>query len=277
MKEMVLRRAIFGGYKEKDVFQYLSFDRKKYEQKQKELELKISLLISENTKLRSKAVVYAPENLLQTAEEDVNLVHELESRSIDQKTTNYNTSNARLQAHDTLSTPEMNLPEGIYLVSPDHKLVGLPEPKPVYQTEQSNSMLDTVVCESVQYPPLEEEQQSPPRIAEESENSFSEYTTEAEKENPVYFEDTTRNEVKTKMVQSKKDFKTDQEHSKSAAKEVEQKMKTTDQLLLPHRVVKMDAIITSLNEQLKTVKQSNQELQAKLEYSTELLLRIYQQ
>ncbi|PXV88313.1 hypothetical protein C8E03_10835 [Lachnotalea glycerini] len=107
-EETILKNSFLGGYKKRDVIQYVDDLLEENEKKVKGMEEQITFLIKENKRLKAKTINEKP--IPFPAEKGIESGNKISLKQ------------------------QMELPEGSYMVSKD-RVVSLPEPLPIYQTK----------------------------------------------------------------------------------------------------------------------------------------------
>lgn len=113
-EETLLKNSFFGGYKKREVIQYVDELLEENDRKVKQMEEQISFLVKENKRLQAKK--QENETIIFPTLAPAKTIHQEEA---------------------TMSIREqMKLPEGSYVLDKNQKIFTLPEPSPIYQTKR---------------------------------------------------------------------------------------------------------------------------------------------
>lgn len=232
-EETILKNSIFGGYKKEDVIKYIDSVSEENDKKVKDMEEQIILLTKENNKLKKQLAEEKnqPEVSGENNKAEIEYSHEGKHR-------------------EGLSVrQQMELPEGMYLVSKDHSVINLPEPVPAYQTKEKSSILNSI------------------------EESKKEALHKASEEDETTYENVTAEIAATEQTGNNKNTR---DGCKMEPTKVTSLNETASQKpLLSEGIKEIQAELISVKALLEKEKNEKQMLAAKLEFCNDLLLELY--
>lgn len=281
--ETILKSSIFGGYKKEEVNQYVDFVVEENDKRMKELQERITYLTRENSQLK---------NQLDTQKE---IKPEISDKS--DKSKYHDTHESRQTAQFALADlngsknqeklpvrQQMELPEGIYIVSKEQGMVSLPEPTPVYRTKGKNTISDTM--SGIKEDKLSESQEEPstfhenvaPEVAEQIEKNGIVETGSKEKSTNTINVKGAETAVGARKI-SKDEFVPMQQNETSGEYSNKQYAHEaglpSPESCLPEDVTETQKELLYVKALLEKERHEKQVLAAKLEFSNDLLIQLY--
>lgn len=245
-EEIILKRAMFGGYRKEDVLRYIDSILDQNEQRVDQLFEQLDDLEEENKLLKTK---------LKEKEQDGSLDHIFLENDLIQ----FPTSLKEIDENETLSfmKEEMEIPEGNYFVDEDKNVHILQTPNPEFPTkktepkrksektfeEKAMVQQDTVQKDSSQISKVALAVGKNPLLKQRKMKDVSECPNELNVDEPL-------------------------EQKKS--------MQMEDELYFIEEIRQLKEQIESLKEELLQEKNTKLELAHKLEYSSDLMVKLYQ-
>lgn len=239
-EETILKNSIFGGYKKEDVIKYIDSVSEENDKKVKDMEEQIILLTKENNKLKKQLAEEKnqPEVSGENNKAEIEYSHEGKHR-------------------EGLSVrQQMELPEGMYLVSKDHSVINLPEPVPAYQTKEKSSILNSIE---------ESKKEALHKASEEDETTYENVTAEIAATEQTGNNKNTRDGCKMEPTKVTNLNETAAYRAESASQKP----------LLSGDIKEIQAELISVKALLEKEKNEKQMLAAKLEFCNDLLLELY--
>lgn len=253
----ILKSSILGGYNKKDVTQYIDAILEENSQNLKDLKQQIRSLTQENGNLKKQLKV-SPQKQAGLKEGNTPV-------SVEKQT--YSASKPlipELKQDENADAQEMSLPEGTYIVSENHEVIGLPNPEPVYQTKETGNVSNLVAASDEG--PISTSQEG----EEQKGKKILPYTIPTDKhvdsaiiELPT--QNTTANQTSAPEPPLSKENPGPIGYGESATTEASDTSRVQDLL----------EEIRRLKAELETEKAEKRKLEVEVEYSTNLLLKLY--
>lgn len=257
-QDTILKSSIFGGYKKSDVTEYIDSILEENQKSNEVLKQKISSLEQENSSLKESIGPFAAERLAAAAD-NVAVKNEKQNYSPERPF-----AIKPSQALDA-DTREFRLPEGTYLVSKDSGIVSLPDPEPVYHVRKKGSLLD----------PADSLEDLTPSPEKKELNEIPGLATRMETKSNLQIHNSAARDV-AQVEKSPVELPLPEKVSPPILKNEDQMEKLLYELPQQTSVCELQKKLEILENELNAERKEKQVLAAKLEYSTDLLLKLYQ-
>jgi len=287
-QESLIKSSILGGYKKSDVIQYMDSVLEEKDEKLSELEEKIAILTKENKMLNSQI----SENDMPVApgvnyEAEHDQLHNNKQIPFTMPLSNCVGNQEPLSVRQ-----QMELPEGSYQISKDQNVISMPEPLHIYQTKGEAVFSDSAAQTQVNPLPHVSEKRAEPQF---NKNMTAELAAQEQaenikftKENPGILSNESANINAVKNAPNTRSA--NNEYHIAEEKGVADDTKSENSIMdssLKHKfdmiieqmfteeLMKIQAELKSVKEELEKERQEKQTLASKLEFSNELLLQLY--
>ena len=288
-EEALIKSSFLGGYKKRDVIEYMDSMLEEKDEKLSELEEKIAILTRENKMLNSQMSANVNNRPVVSG---VN--NEAECDQLHKKQIPFvmPISNDAGNQEPLSVRQQMKLPEGSYQISKDQNVISMPEPLPIYQTKGETVFSNSVAQSQANPLPQVSEKRAEPlynknmaaKLAAEEQAENIKFTKE--KLGIISNESANINEVQNApdsasasneyhIAEEKKaaDY-TKSENSKMNSS-LKQKFDVILEQMFTEELQKIKAELESVKDALENERQEKQALASKLEFSNELLLQLY--
>ena len=264
----MLKSSIFGGYNKRDVNQYVDSVVEENEKKARDLEEQIDLLTKENFRLKNQLVVEKKKRPGVTggnSSAEGQLAHAVKQSSFQLPV------DKALNREGLSIRQQMDLPEGTYLVSKDHGIMNLPEPSPVYRTKEKNPVLNL-------RPGLQDEVSSKMQ-GEETNPSFEgvadRVAAAGQMDSNRFPQDGSG--MESSAAEGYKTIQKNAADGKYGGTKSEYRAEfSAPDSLQSEEIAELQSELVAVRILLEKEKREKQKLAAKLEFSNDLLLQLYQ-
>lgn len=252
-EETILKSSFFGGYNKEEVNQFVDSVVEENDKRLKGLQEQIAYLTKENSQLKNQLDA---EKTIKPKISDKNDRPKYPDAHENKQTAPNAFADLNGNQEKLPVRQQMELPEGIYIVSEDQSIVSLPEPLPVYRTKGKNNSSNA--------------------MSEIKRDAVSEASEETKtfRENAAYEEAADAGKIgEEESVPMRRNATSSEDCDKQEAREA---ALPSQKSCLPKDITEMQNELLSVKALLEKERHEKQMLAAKLEFSNDLLIQLYQ-